>query len=125
MLRRCTKSAGVLAVASADILLNPSRSEAFGNVNLEAMAAGLAVVSADVGSAQALIEDGRNGILVPAEDPVGYADAIHDLIGSPERRRTLGFAASATSAAFKWDDILDSVIDAYRSLPAPSTGPTP
>ena len=45
--------------ASADVLINPSVTEAFGNVNLEAMAAGLAIVSADVGSARALIENGR------------------------------------------------------------------
>ena len=56
------------AVASADILVNPSTTEAFGNVNLEAMAAGLALVSADVGSAQALIEHGRSGLLVPPEE---------------------------------------------------------
>ncbi len=52
------------AVASADVLLNPSATEAFGNVNLEAMAAGLAVVSADAPSSRDLIEHGRTGLLV-------------------------------------------------------------
>ena len=50
------------AVASADILLSPSTTEAFGNVVLEAMAAGLAVVSADAPSARALITDGETGL---------------------------------------------------------------
>jgi len=104
------------AVASADILVNPSTTEAFGNVNLEAMAAGLAVVSADVGSAQALIEDGRSGLLVPPAGGAAYADAVESLIGSPRRRHALGLAALAASAAYSWGDILDGVILAYRSL---------
>jgi glycosyltransferase involved in cell wall biosynthesis len=103
------------AVASADILLNPSVTEAFGNVNLEAMAAGLAIVSADVGSARALIENGRSGLLVPARDSLAYADAVEGLMRSPMRRRGLGLAASAASARFNWQDILDSVIAVYRS----------
>ena len=104
------------AVASADILINPSTTEAFGNVNLEAMAAGLAVVSADVGSAQALIEDGHSGLLVPPDDASAYADAVERLIASPRRRHALGLAALAASAAYSWSDILDGVILAYQSL---------
>ena len=104
------------AVASADILINPSTTEAFGNVNLEAMSAGLAVVSADVGSAQALIEQGRSGLLVPPQDSSAFADAVEGLIGSPGRRRAIGLAALAASAAYSWSDILDGVILAYQSL---------
>ena len=104
------------AVASADILVNPSTTEAFGNVNLEAMAAGLAVVSADVGSARALIAHGRSGLLVPPEDAAAYADAVEALIESPRRRRALAQAALGVSATYDWTDILDSVILAYRSL---------
>jgi glycosyltransferase involved in cell wall biosynthesis len=102
------------AVASADILINPSVTEAFGNVNLEAMASGLAIVSADVGSAQALLEQDRSGLLVSPRDPVAYADAVETLIRFPARRRRLGHAARAASAAYNWSDILDSVIDVYR-----------
>lgn len=62
------------AVASADLLINPSDTEAFGNVNLEAMASGVALVSADAPAAKALVEHGRNGLLVPAKDVTAYAD---------------------------------------------------
>lgn len=105
-----------VALASADILVNPSTTEAFGNVNLEAMAAGLAVVSADVGSARALIEDGGSGLLVPPDDAPAYADAVEALIDSPRRRRALALGALAVSSTFNWADILDGVILAYRSL---------
>jgi glycosyltransferase involved in cell wall biosynthesis len=104
------------AVASADILVNPSTTEAFGNVNLEAMAAGLAVVSADVGSAQALIENQKSGLLVPPATPAAYADAVESLIRSPRRRRALGFAALAVSAAYNWADILDGVVALYQAI---------
>jgi glycosyltransferase involved in cell wall biosynthesis len=102
------------AVASADILVNPSVTEAFGNVNLEAMASGLAVVSADVGSAQALIENGKQGLLVEPKDPNAYADAVETLIRFPARRKRLADAAVKAAAAYNWPDILDSVISVYR-----------
>ncbi|MEA3000956.1 MAG: hypothetical protein QOH04_2114 [Sphingomonadales bacterium] len=102
------------AVASADILVNPSVTEAFGNVNLEAMAGGLAVVSADVGSAQALIEDQKHGLLVPPKDPQAYAEAVETLIRNPARRARLAAAASTASLAYNWPDILDGVISVYR-----------
>lgn len=101
------------AVASADILINPSVTEAFGNVNLEAMASGLAVVSADVPSASALITQGQNGLLVPPGQVPAYAAAVAGLIGDPGRRRALGMAAASTAARFRWDDVLEDVARAY------------
>ncbi|MBO0749893.1 MAG: glycosyltransferase family 1 protein, partial [Porphyrobacter sp.] len=77
------------AVASADVLLNPSATEAFGNVNLEAMAAGLPIVSADAPSSRALIEPGRTGLLVPPGDVAGYAEALRTLAGNEALRRRL------------------------------------
>jgi len=103
------------AVASADILLNPSLTEAFGNVNLEAMAAGLAVVSADVGSASAIITDRKDGYLVDPE-PATFADAIIRLAHHPATRRRIARNAVAVARAYRWDNILDDVIRAYREL---------
>lgn len=103
------------AVASADILINPSITEAFGNVNLEAMASGLAVVSADVGSAQALMTHGESGLLVePA--PALLADAVEQLIDFPDRRFELARAGHAASLRHRWPEILDSVIASYADM---------
>jgi glycosyltransferase involved in cell wall biosynthesis len=104
------------AVANADILINPSATEAFGNVNLEAMASGLAIVSADVESAQVLIRNGESGLLVPARDIQAYADAVERLIASPEERTRLGIAAAEASKRFNWDDVLAEVVRAYREV---------
>jgi phosphatidylinositol alpha 1,6-mannosyltransferase len=102
------------AVASADILVNPSTTEAFGNVNLEAMACGLAVVSARAPAAEALIDDERTGLLVEPRDVPAWADAVDALIDDPARRRQLGESARRASEAYRWSCILDRVIETYR-----------
>jgi glycosyltransferase involved in cell wall biosynthesis len=102
------------AVASADILLHPSRTEAFGNVVLEAMASGLAVVCADAESARAMIDDGRSGIL--CEDSEEFVTAIAGLAGNRHRRQEMGMAARHHAGRFTWDSASDSVLEAYRSL---------
>jgi len=105
------------AVANADILLNPSLTEAFGNVNLEAMAAGICVVSANVGSASAIISNGKDGYLVGA-DPMAFADAIEKLAGDRITRRRIGQNATATAQSYQWSEVLDDVVRTYRDLAA-------
>lgn len=104
------------AVASADILINPSVTEAFGNVNLEAMASGLAIVSANVPSASALIAEGRTGLLVPPKDVGAYATAVAGLLRQPRRRAALGTAAAEAAARFSWDDVLEDVARSYAQV---------
>jgi glycosyltransferase involved in cell wall biosynthesis len=101
------------AVASADLLINPSVTEAFGNVNLEAMASGLAVVSADVASAAALIAQGRTGLLAPAGDVAAYVEAVIELVTDREKRLAIGAAAAEAAACHRWADVLEDVARAY------------
>ena len=107
------------AVASADMLINPSVTEAFGNVNLEAMASGLAVVSANVASASTLIDHGRTGLLVSPRDPGAYAAAAASLIDQPARRRRIGQAAVEVADGYRWDAILADVVSVYERLAPP------
>jgi glycosyltransferase involved in cell wall biosynthesis len=103
------------AVASADILLNPSLTEAFGNVNLEAMAAGLAVISADVESARAIITDGKDGVLcMPTVN--AFADTIERLTHDTALMKQTRAAAILTAAQYRWRDKLDSVVRVYRGM---------
>lgn len=104
------------ATASADILFNPSQTEAFGNVSLEAMAAGLAVVCPEAPSTRELILDGVDGRLVGAHDAIAYADAIAGLVLDPAERRRMGHAARLTSEGYDWSDSSASVLDVYREL---------
>ncbi|MGC4250170.1 MAG: glycosyltransferase family 1 protein [Sphingobium sp.] len=101
------------AVASADLLINPSVTEAFGNVNLEAMASGIAVISADVPSASALIDHGRTGLLVPAAQAGAYVEAAIGLMTDEKRRRTMAAAAAAAAIGHRWNDVLEDVAAAY------------
>lgn len=70
-------------VLSSDILVLPSRSEGIPNVVLEAMALGRPVVATHVGGVPEIIEDGFNGLLVPAEDPQALATGIEKLMAEP------------------------------------------
>lgn len=106
------------AVASADLLINPSVTEAFGNVNLEAMSAGLAVLSADVPSAASLIGDGETGMLVVPGDVGAFAAAARALIDRPAARVRLGRAARAAALRYDWSAVLDAVAAVYEGLRA-------
>jgi hypothetical protein len=61
---------------------------------LEAMSSGLAVVVTDAGSITEVIEDGQEGLIVPQREPEALADAIAQLIASPEEGLRLGSNAS-------------------------------
>jgi len=101
------------AVASADILLHPSQTEAFGNVVLEAMASGLAVVCAEAESARSLAGQGRAIAICGREQ---FADEVAELCRNPDRRQALGILARQESARFDWDEASGSVLGAYRAV---------
>lgn len=116
------------ALASSDIFLNPSTTETFGNVNLEAMACGLAMVCADAPNTRALLRHGRNARLCP-DQPAAYADTLAELMIDREERLRLGAEALERSAAYRWTEILDGVVDVYAEAldarPAPRAQRTP
>lgn len=58
----------------------------------EAQAAGKAVVASRIGGIPELVDDGRDGVLVPPADPRALADAVRGLLADPERARRLGLA---------------------------------
>ena len=91
-------------LAASDLFVLPSRSEAFPNAVLEAMAAGLPVVASNVGGIPEIVEDGRTGLLTPTGDPSELADRLLRLMSSPTLADTLGGAARAEiRARFSFD----------------------
>lgn len=104
------------AVASADIFYHPSATETFGNVVLEAMAAGLPIVAADAPSSRALLDDGRAGLLCPTGEINPACLAVSKLVRSPLQRQDLAIMARERSALYSWDAASSAVERAYRSL---------
>jgi glycosyltransferase involved in cell wall biosynthesis len=82
-------------LASADAFVLPSRSEAFPNSVIEAMAAALPVVASSVGGLLDLIDHGRTGLLVPPSDAEALTTALRFLIDNPTQSAAIGQAARA------------------------------
>jgi L-malate glycosyltransferase len=80
-------------LASLDVSVLPSASESFSNVILESMAAGVAVVAANVGGNPELIEDENTGLLFPVGDEEKFTAALERLATLPVLRERLGTAA--------------------------------
>jgi glycosyltransferase involved in cell wall biosynthesis len=104
------------AYASADMLLNPSVTETFGNINLEAMASGIPVVAARAGGNECLVADGVTGALIEPKHVAGYADALARYCSDPALRAAHGQAGLAAAQGFDWDAINEAVLTRYRAL---------
>jgi glycosyltransferase involved in cell wall biosynthesis len=104
------------AVAAMDVLFNPSVTETFGNVTLEAMACGVPVVAARATGSSSLVADGVNGALVEPGDHRAYADALTAYIADPALRRAHGRAGEQRSRGYTWDAINGAVADTYVRL---------
>ena len=102
------------AFASADVFLNPSMTETFGNVTLEAMACALPVIAADASGTTNLVRDRFTGTLVDGAEPEEFADALEAYARDPQLRRRHGDAALAVAATMDWDSINSTVVRAYH-----------
>ena len=117
ILRGATSDApGVLC--ASDIFVLPSRFEGMPNVLLEAMASGLPVIACNCpGAVAEILDDGRDGRLVPVDDARALAAALLELIDAPALRRRLGAAARAAVQRYapgaiidEWNHVLDETV---------------
>ncbi|MBU6247215.1 MAG: glycosyltransferase family 1 protein [Xanthomonadaceae bacterium] len=99
-------------VGSADLFAFPSLSETFGNVILEALAAGVPVVAYREGAAREHMTDGHNGYVIEPDNEPRFIEAVITLGSNPSLIRHMGRAARASVAALS----PDAVIRDFESL---------
>jgi glycosyltransferase involved in cell wall biosynthesis len=109
--------------ASGDVFLFPSLTETWGNVTIEAMASGLAVVAYDCAAAEEIIRHGENGLKAAPEDEAAFIDRAVSLAQTATLQRRLGTAAAARAAQLSWDAIIDSFERVLLRLALPDRMP--
>ncbi len=105
-------------LAGCEMLVLPSRREAFGMVLLEAMAAGKPVVATRVDGIPELVSDGENGLLVNPDDPQALADAICALLEDQGLARRLGRRGKELARDYSWSKIAERYVAVYAKASA-------
>jgi glycosyltransferase involved in cell wall biosynthesis len=100
--------------ASADIFLFPSLTETFGNVTLEAMASGLAVVAFDYAAAQNHIINGESGLLAPYADSRSFVQTAVKIADSREMLGELRLRARAQAATLDWGLVVETFLSSLH-----------
>ena len=102
--------------ASADVFLFPSVTETYGNVTIEALASGLAVVAYDHAAAAVHIRSGENGLTAPFGDRARFIRLAVDLLDRPAEIVRLGSSARTTAESIDWADVVSEFEDALTHL---------
>jgi glycosyltransferase involved in cell wall biosynthesis len=92
--------------ASADMFVFASQTETFGNVTLEAMASGLAVVAFNHAAAGELIQNGVNGMLAAHASDIHFEMAAQTLLNRPELMVYVRQQACISAQSMGWDTIV-------------------
>jgi phosphatidylinositol alpha 1,6-mannosyltransferase len=103
-----------VAYASADVFVCPSSTETFGNVVLEAMASGLAVLGSDAGGVGENIRHGRTGLSFESGNAEALCSAMATLLLDENHRKALAAGGRAYALTQTWDSILDELVEQYR-----------
>ncbi len=99
------------AYANFDVFAFPSRSDTFGNVVLEALAAGVPAVVTDGGGPKFIIEHGVSGLVSNSEE--AFVSNVASLLQNRERCRQMSRAARQRALQFSWDAVFRHVYEVY------------
>lgn len=112
------------AYASADIFAFPSITETFGNVVLEAMASGLAVVAPDIGATTEYATP-ETAVQFRAKDAESFAGQLLRLVDDSALRARIAASGLAFARATTWDSIFDRLVRDYRDVVASAQASLP
>jgi glycosyltransferase involved in cell wall biosynthesis len=110
------------ALAAADMVIHLSWHDSFSFGVLEAMAAGLPVITTPFTGASELIEDGESGLIVHPGRPGEIGTAVRGLLDG-ERRRALGAAAARVAGSHTEDASFESYLEVFELARQRGGGP--
>jgi glycosyltransferase involved in cell wall biosynthesis len=101
--------------AAIDVLAAPSRSEGFGLMLVEAMAAGVPIVASVAGAIPEVVGDGP-ALLVAPEDPPALAAALNRVLDDGDAAAAMGAAGRARAQAFTWERSAATLTGVYDEV---------
>jgi glycosyltransferase involved in cell wall biosynthesis len=108
---------------AADLLVSTSSTEGAPSTFVEALLAGLPIVTPDVGGVRELVEHAQNGLVVPPRDPGALEDAVRAVASEEIGRGRLAAAARESGASFEIGSVAERYAELFDSLlgaPRPS-----
>jgi glycosyltransferase involved in cell wall biosynthesis len=113
--------------ASSDLFVFPSKTDTLGQVVIESQAAGLPVLVSNVGGPQEVMDDGITGLVLAAENPQVWTDAIDELLNDEPRRARMSRTASQRMTRFSlaktfeafWEEHFDAAKDENDPISTP------
>jgi glycosyltransferase involved in cell wall biosynthesis len=104
-------------LANLNVFAFASRSEGFGQVLIEAMAAGKPVLASKIPPLTEIVNDGETGLLVDPDDPEAFADAIVWLLSHREQARQMGkHGQQRVFRYFSAQRMTDETLSLYNTL---------
>ena len=85
---------------SADLFVLPTIAESFGLVHLEAMACGVPVITTE--NCGSVVDDNKDGLIIPIRDPIAIADAIIKIVENRDLRDKMSKAAKLKASQYTW-----------------------
>ncbi|MGO4599368.1 glycosyltransferase family 4 protein [Terrabacter sp. 2RAF25] len=108
----------------ADVVVMPSRKEAFGIVALEAWRAGTPLVATSLGGPASFVTDGVDGILVDPVNTAALAHALEGLVRDPSTGAALGAAGAESATRFTWEAVARAYVTLHeRATATAASGP--
>jgi len=107
---------GAAYMAAFDILAHTSRFEAFGYVFVEALSAGVPIVTSHVGGVEELISTGVTGYVCDPRNLNSFADYLELLVENPEMRSAMSLAARERAADYTLAKMIDATVGLYNRL---------
>jgi glycosyltransferase involved in cell wall biosynthesis len=102
--------------AQAEIFCGLSRSEALGNVFIEAQAAGCAILATNTGGIPDIVKDGESGLLVKPDDVEETARALRELLNDVSLRARLSVAGQKNAARYGWEGVAKRYAEVLQKL---------